>query len=281
MPETAPEPAAPSIRHYFVDESGDPTLFNRAGRVIVGEDGCSAHFALGMLDVADTAALDRDLLALRAELMANPFFRSVPSMQPGGGKTALAFHAKDDLPEVRWEVFKVLARHDVKFFAVIRDKHGLAKDVQNKNKASKEYRYRPNDLYDQMVKRLFKDRLHKDDAYRVCFAARGSSDRTQALRHALETARANFRRQWGIESDAPIEVTSTRSTESVGLQAVDYFLWALQRVYTKQEDRFLAFVSERVSLIHDVDDRRKSPVGVYYTREKPLTSERVKKTPGI
>ncbi len=234
-----------------------------------------------MLDVADTASLDGELTALRSDLLANPFFRSAPSMQHAEGKTAIAFHAKDDLPEVRWEVFKILARHNVKFFAVVRDKHGLAKDIEHKNRASGTYRYRPNDLYDQMVKRLFKDRLHKDAAYRVCFAARGSSDRTQALRHALEEARTAFRRKWGIESDAPIEVTSVRSADSTGLQAVDYFLWALQRLYAKHEDRFFVFVQDRVSLVHDVDDRRKSPVGVYYTREKPLTLERMKKTPGI
>lgn len=182
---------------------------------------------------------------------------------------------------MRWEVFRLLARHDLRFFAVVRDKRGLAADIQHKNRLSANFRFKPNDLYDQMVKRLFKDRLHKDDAYRVCFAARGSSDRTEALRRALDSARANFRRKWGIASDAPIEVSSARSTGSTGLQAVDYFLWALQRVYTRSEDRFLQFVQDRVRLIHDVDDRRRSPAGAYYTREKPLTVERMKKTPGI
>jgi len=26
--------------HYFVDEAGDPTLFNRRGRIIIGDSGC-------------------------------------------------------------------------------------------------------------------------------------------------------------------------------------------------------------------------------------------------
>jgi hypothetical protein len=37
------------IKRYFVDESGDPTLFGRRGKIIVGEEGCSTHFILGVL----------------------------------------------------------------------------------------------------------------------------------------------------------------------------------------------------------------------------------------
>ena len=29
------------IRHYFVDEGGDSTLFSRKGKAIVGTEGCS------------------------------------------------------------------------------------------------------------------------------------------------------------------------------------------------------------------------------------------------
>lgn len=281
-PEQHELPASAAARHYFVDEAGDPTLFDRKGRVIVGQDGCSSHFMLGMLDIPNVAALDQDLHDLRTSLLANPFFRGVPSMQPSEGKTAHFFHAKDDLPEVRWEVFKVLALHPLKFFAVVRDKQHLAAEVLARNLQNPSFRYRPNDLYDHVVRRLFKERLHKDEAYRVCFSARGSSDRTAALRRALEDARQKFRHQWGRTSDAPIEVTSVRSTQSAGLQATDYFLWALQRLYTRGEDRYLAYLSNSVSLIHDVDDRRKAPYGVYYNRTNPLTAACTnKKTPGI
>jgi hypothetical protein len=40
--------------------------------------------------------------------LADPYFKGVPSMQADAKKTALFFHAKDDLPEVRREVFRVL-----------------------------------------------------------------------------------------------------------------------------------------------------------------------------
>ena len=117
-----PEERLPSIRYYFVDEAGDGTLFSKRGRVIVGMEGCSHFFILGLLDVPDTESLAREMEELRAGLLADPYFRGVPSMQPEAKKTALAFHAKDDLPEVRREVFNLLLRHNLRFFAVVRDK---------------------------------------------------------------------------------------------------------------------------------------------------------------
>ena len=46
-------------------------------------------------------------------------------------------------------------------------------------------------------------------------------------------------------------------------------LWALQRFYERDEDRFLRLMWEKVSLVHDVDDRQVNPYGVYYTKKKP------------
>lgn len=270
-----------SIRHYFVDEHGDGTLFDRKGRVIVGTDGCSEYFALGVLDVSAPDELTKQLNALRESIIADPYFHGVESLKPERCKTARCFHAKDDLPEIRQQVFKVLAFQDVAFQAVVRSKHALVHQVRNSNKLSESYRYTPNRLYDEMVKRLFKNLLHKADGYRICFATRGQKDRTAALQTALADARRNFRKAWGIAADAPIEVVHADSSASAPLQAVDYFLWALQRVYTKGEDRFLRALWPKVSLIVDADDRRKSPAGVYYNSERALTAEMVKKEPGI
>lgn len=269
------------IRHYFVDEHGDGTLFNAKGREIVGSDGCSSHFALGVLDVPDPEALSAGLEELRRSILSRPMFRGVESLKPERRKTALAFHAKDDIPEVRMLVFEFLASQDVRFQAVIRCKRAIVDQVRNWNQQSTRYHYHPNRLYDEMVKRLFKNRLHQAASYRICFATRGSKDRSTALKSALESARAKFRKAWGIDSNAPIEVLCMPSEASGSLQAVDYFLWALQRVYTKGEDRFLAALWSRISLIVDVDDRRHSSAGCYYSREKPLTSEAIKKEPGI
>ena len=111
-----------SVRNYFVDEAGDGTLFNKHGHVIVGTEGCSRFFILGFVDIADPDTVGRELNDLRAQLLADPYFKGVSSMQPKARKTALAFHAKDDLAEVRREVFSFLPRHEFHFSAVVRNK---------------------------------------------------------------------------------------------------------------------------------------------------------------
>ena len=40
-----------SVIHYFVDEAGDSVLFDRKGKVLVGENGCSKYFMLGKLEL--------------------------------------------------------------------------------------------------------------------------------------------------------------------------------------------------------------------------------------
>jgi hypothetical protein len=271
-----------SLRYYFVDEAGDPVLFNRRKEVVVGAQGSSTYFMLGLLDVADPSLLDLEMTALRRRLLADPYFSRVPSMQPERKKTAIAFHAKDDIPEVRREVYALLVRHRMRFFAVVRDKRQIVRLVQEHNKKSPSYRYHPNQLYDRCVSRLFKERLHKDDGYTIYFSRRGSTDRTAALKAALETARSNFRRSWGVQGSGPIDVCAMTARQSAGLQLVDYFLWALQRLYERGDGRYWEYVWPSVSLIHDVDDVGHNDYGEYYTQKNPLTTAvRQQKKPGI
>jgi hypothetical protein len=265
-----------SVKDYFVDEAGDPVLFDGKGRVQVGTEGCSRYFAVGLLDVANIAKLSDDLAKLRADLLADPYFKNVPSLQPEAKKTALYFHAKDDLPEVRREMFKLLQRHELKFSAVVRDKQAVLDFVRGRNERDNVYRYKPDDLYDYAVRRLFKDRLHKHDGYTIRFAIRGNSHRTAAFQTALETARERFARERGITIASKLDVKAARPTDEPALQAVDYFLWALERTFEKREDRYLELLWRQCSLVIDVDDTGEAEYGAYYTKQKPLKTAALK-----
>lgn len=274
-------PARAPSRRYFVDEAGDATLFDRRGRDIVGQPGCSSFFILGFLDVEDAAGLDGSLRSLRASLLDDPYLLRVPSMGPATGKTALRFHATDDVPEVRKQVFECLAGENIGFQAVVRDKRHVLKYVRGRNELDPTYRYSPNELYDSLVRRLFRNHLHKHDQYQVMFARRGASDRARALREALEMARAHFADRYGAVGKPAISIQSATPESSAGLQAVDYFLWALQRFYEMGEDRYITYLWPRVRLVHDIDDTRLAPYGVYYSKRKPLTSAARRGLPGI
>ena len=110
---TESQPQSFRTCHYFVDEAGDGTLFNKRKQTVVAREGCSRCFILGVLEVVDPVRLDEELESLRSNLRADPYLAKVPSMQPERRKTALAFHAKDDCAEVRREVYRVLMVHDV------------------------------------------------------------------------------------------------------------------------------------------------------------------------
>ena len=270
-----------SIRYYFIDEGGDGVLFSRKGKAIVGTEGCSRFFILGLLDVLDPIALKDSFNQLRTRLMSDSYFKNVPSMQPSNRKTALAFHAKDDLPEVRRDVFRLL--HDTKglrFFAVVADKLSVLEYVRQCNKREPTYRYHPNELYDYLTGRLFKRRLRQHCRYDIIFSKRSKSGRIRSLRQTIESAPNLLQNQNNLQNhiltDVSLNISAATPKEYAGLQAVDYFIWALQRLYERDEDRYLTYIWEAFGLVHDIDDTRKTDHGVYYTQNKPLTLEALK-----
>lgn len=258
-------------RFYFVDEAGDPVLFGKRGQVIINTEGCSRFFILGILDCNQPGALTNELNNLRQNLLADPYFKKVPSMQPEAGKTYFAFHAKDDIPEVRHEVFSMLRKADVKFLAVVRRKERVLEYVRQRNMSDLLYRYNPNELYDYMVRVLFKNLLHKEEYYEITFSKRGNQDRTEALRASLIHAQRRFAEKWGKVVNSEINIFAKSPTESAGLQAVDYFLWSLQRLYERHEERYLEYLWPNYRLVHDLDDTREAKYGIYYDKKKPLT----------
>ena len=261
------------IRKYFVDEAGDGNLFSRKGHVIIGSPGCSRFFNLGILDIPNPSSLVVQFGELRNRILADPYFKDIPSLQLDARKTALAFHAKDDIPEVRREVFSVLSETpDLRFFAVVADKLRVLEYVRQRNARDSSYRYHPNELYDYLVRRLFRDRLHQDKGYEIYFAKRGKADRTAALNDALASARERFTDKWGITNTAPIHVFPSKSVLTPGLQAADYYLWALQRLFERGEERYVTYLWDSFSLVHDIDDRRTAGYGTYYSKRKPLTA---------
>ena len=259
-----------------MDESGDGVLFDKRGRPLLLREGWPQHFMLGLLDVADPAALQVEMDDLRNQLLTDPYFANVPSMRPESRKTALVFHAKDDLPEVRREVFSLLLRHELRLSAIVQRMRVVLKYVTSRNETDAAYRYHPDELYDFTVRRLFGQRLHVHDTYDICFARRNKSDRTRFLAETLIAVRDRFCRMRNLPTQSQIIVRSANLADHAGLQAVDYFLWALQRAYARGEDRFIRLIWDKVSLVYDVDDTREKPYGRYYTEKRPLTMETLK-----
>lgn len=260
-----------STYHYYVDEAGDGVLFGPKGRDRLRDADANKFFMLGMIHSDTPETISAQLAALRASVMASPLYAGIPSLQPKAEKTARAFHAKDDHPEIRAKVFELLTTLEFRFFAVIKDMRKVRDYVESRNRMNPEYRYHPNELYDLTVRMLFKNRLHQGDGCRVVFARRGQSDRTEALAAQLTSARAKFLQENQRSSETELRVDPAYPWQEPCLQVADYCLWALQRCYEKQECRFLQALWPKVSLIHDVDDpQAKQGYGTYLTKKGAL-----------
>jgi hypothetical protein len=267
-----------SIATWFVDEAGDPALFAKGGKVVVATEGCSRFFIEGKLECRDVGVLAADLASLRGDLLADPYFKGVPSFDPARQRTAVCFHAKDDPVEVRFMVFKLLARHDVRFVAVVRDKLKLLDYATQRRRIDPTYRYNPNghELYDELTRRLF-SRPHGDGEHSVVFAQRGHKPRTKAFADAIEHEYLAQESAFGIQRPRPLAVVGMFPKAHPGLQAVDYYLWALQRFYERGETRYLDFIWPQTLEIMDLDATLAKEHGrskdefVVFNKENPLT----------
>jgi hypothetical protein len=223
-------------------------------------------------------------------MLADPYFAGVESFKPARHKTAHLFHAKDDLPEVRREVFQLLRQQgpSIRFHAVVGDKLAIAQDERSKRAAASAYRYRSDSLYDALTGELFSGLHRFADEHRLCVAKRGSKDRNDAIRTALAEADAAFESRFGYRRKGQWVVEVSDPTRRVCLQAADYFLWAVQRFFeirfdstTHQpvvdkatgtpvrEDRFLNALWPQITEIHDLHFGE-AP-GVRWTHARPLS----------
>jgi len=268
-----------------VYEAGDPTLFHASGKPIVGTPGCSRFFIIGKLEVDDPAALAKALTGLRQDLFTDPYFVGVESFRPERKKTALLFHAKDDLPEVRYRVLNLLrsAGKALRFHAVVCDKLALLNRETEQRQQNPAYRYQPDSIYDGLIRSLFSKFHRLADRYEVCVAKRGSKDRNHAIHSAIEHAERDFEQKFGISRGGKEvwQIIISNPRETVCLQAADYFLWALQRFYEVRrhvetneeirEDRFLNMLWPQIGEIHDLDFG--AARGTFFTAQQLLTLE--------
>lgn len=259
------------MRHYYVDESGDGVLFDKHGNPLVGTPGCSNHFILGYTYIENPSEVANALTALRINLLNDPFLAHLPSMQATEKKTYTSFHAKNDCPEVRYQVFRLLRELEgLHFHAFVMNMHGVLKFEQARRIANPKHLYHPNRLYDYTVDSLFQDKLHKDQDFHIYFAQRGHSDRTKALEQALDSARRKFAHKAGIANLANLQVTCESPKKVVELQVTDYFLWALQRYYERGDKGFIQGLWNSVSLVC-YDDYREYPRSkTNFHKKRPL-----------
>lgn len=131
------------------------------------------------------------------------------------------------------------------------------------------YAGRQDRFYDDLITRLFQDRLHLAARNSITFSRRGNKMRQHSLRAALELAKQRFGQRWKTQVTSSIEVLTNQPRQEPAVQAIDYAMWAVQRAFERNEMRYFEFLREKFTLIHDVFDAARYKGGQnYYTRAR-------------
>jgi hypothetical protein len=258
--------------HRFLDEAGDTTFYGKGKTPIVGNEGVSKCFILGMLKVKEPLSAVRErIIDLQKHIASDPFFNTVPSVQKRIKGPGYFVHAKDDLPEIRKIVLDLIKSVDCSFEAVVGRKiYTLYENKHNGREA---------EFYADMLSHLLKNKLNSYEALVLNISHRSKCTTHTNLSIGLDKAIDISTKKYPGKDNACKVVFNVQypSTEPL-LNIADYFCWAVQRVFERGETRFYDYLNDKISLVIDLyDSENFEKSGNYYNRKKPLTKHNLLK----
>ncbi len=246
--------------NFFVDESGDPIFYDGRGNLIIGTDS-SPILILGFIETQTPHLLRQEILTLQQKVIADGYLQKIPSIN----KTAIAFHANKDAPEVRYLFYSLIRQLDFKAQFIVARK--IEKVFRNSFAAS-QYKF-----YDHLATKLFQNVLHRYQHNHIYFAQRGSRRRQKPLENAILQAKEWFEeKNNAISSTFEVQAQSPKGEPCLSI--IDYLNWAIYRAYTKGEMRYFEFVSDKVSLVTDLYDSKECRHN-RYPRKNPFDISKV------
>jgi hypothetical protein len=261
---------ASHIYHRFIDEAGDMTFFGKGKVDLLGTNGVSKAFMLGMVHIKQPLPEIRSLITdFTDQISTDPFFNEIPSIKKRIQKDGMFLHAKDDPPELRYKFFELL-RDKIDFsLQVVVGRKDTGRFVNKHNSQEKEF-------YADLLSHLLKDKANYDRLV-LNIADRASATRIQNLENALVKAHERYAKKKPDSSyKAKIAFNVQPYNREPLLAVVDYGLWSVQRIFEKGETRFYDSILPKVPLVIDLYDIEKfKDWANYYTPKHPLTKENV------
>lgn len=252
--------------YYFFDEAGDTQILGRCGVNLIENGTSSKTFMVGYLETDDPTTCRCKLKELHDKLQADEYLADVPSMS----STNKAFHANKDCPEVRAEVYKLLKSLDIHFYCIV-----ARKDVEL---FRRKFDLKDKKIYKYLVSQLLENRLHQYREIDLYFSSMGNVVRQDTMEEAISSAIERFNQKWGHENQSNIRVIIQRNSEELLLQAADYLLWTIQRVYERGDYRHYNYIKEKISLVYDIFDSRgykNKDHSLFYTQSNPLEAKKI------
>jgi hypothetical protein len=266
MPEATPTPK-PEVHHRFLDETGDTTFYGKGRKLIIGQDGVSLTFGLGVVRIdRPLEEVRREVRALEAQVEADPLLNTIPSVQKRVASGGFFFHACKDSPDVRAVLLRYLRELPCEAEMVVARKIPAL--------FVKQHNGREEEFYADLLAHLVKNRLKRAGTLVLNVAERGSSTREKVLTDALKLATERAAKKWGSENLQARAVFNVQNPRTEPLLTVsDYLCWAVQRVFEQGDVRHYNYLAEKIRLVVDLYDREKY-IGSrnYYDRKNPLTA---------
>lgn len=227
--------------HRFLDEAGDTTFYGKRRVPILGTQGVSKYFLLGMLTINEPIGSVRErIIDLQNKVINDNYYYKIRSIQKKKSKSGYFFHATDDIPEVRKLVFEFINSIDCKFDVVVGEKdYNIYEKKHNGNQA---------EFYGDMLSILLHENLVLYDNLVLNIASRSrcttQSNLDRGLQKALLISKNKFPH---LNNSCKIAFNVQHPTIEPIINITDYFLWSIQRMVEREEDRYFDFIKKNIN----------------------------------
>jgi len=247
--------------YYFVDESGDPNFYGRKRKNLISTGLASKYFIVGYLEIEKPNLLTKEFSKLRGKLQNEEYLQEIPSLS----SSIKCFHANKDCREVQERVFKILKTLEWQAYITVIEKR--PKQFEEKFKKSKGI------FYSYLIERLFENRLHLYPEIDVYFAKMKNVIHEENMWQAIENAKTRFAEKWDLDLRNNVRIFMQNPKQMDGLQAIDYVLWSIHRVYHHNQFRYYDYLGDKIKLVHDLSCG-KEYYGSYFNSKNKLTKDR-------
>ncbi len=256
------------VSHRFLDEAGDTTFYGQGKRLILGQQGVSMVFGIGMVKInTDIAEVRGQILALQRQVQNDTYLNIIPSIRKKINKGGFFFHATDDPPEVREAMYKFIKTLDCSMEMVVARKiPGIFARKHNNQET---------EFYADILSHLLKNKMVSGHKFVLHVSRRANSTSNRNLQNALSKAHGRASRRHAqnhLTSEVVFDI-QTHLTEPI-LNVADYLCWSVQRVFERGETRYYDFIQDKISLVVDVyDEAGYKGSRNYYRKNHLLTAD--------
>lgn len=254
--------------HRFLDEAGDTTFYGKGKLPIVGMNGVSKCFMLGMLKVKEPLDLARSkVIALQNSIGTDPYFNGIASIEKKKAVGGFFLHATDDVPEVRKMGYELLKSIDCSFEVVVARKIPQLYERKHNGKEA--------EFYADLLSHLLKNKLRKYDRLVLNIAKRSKCTTQNNLQQGLEKSIIRSDNRPSIkERKCSVHFNVQEPTTEPLLNVADYFCWAVQRVFERGETRYYDYLGDQISIVTDIYDSDKYAGNKHiYNKRRRLTRD--------